>query len=73
MKFQYMAQLKYGQQLDFEGYPNNNLKCPNRFFSISKSIKFQYTAQLEYCQKLDFEGYPNNNLKYPDKKETIFF
>ena len=30
MKFQYMAQLKYCQKLDFEGYPNNNLKYRNK-------------------------------------------
>ena len=46
-----MAQLKYCQKLDFEGYPINNLKYPNKkklIFSISKSIKFQYMAQLKY-------------------------
>ena len=69
-----MAQLKYCQNLDFEGYPINNLKYPNKknSFSISKSIKFQYIAQLKYCQKLDFEGYPINNLKYPNKKNSFF-
>ena len=61
-----MAQLTYCQKLDFEGYPNINLKYPNEKKSISKSIKFQYMAQLKYCQKLDFEGYPNINLKYPN-------
>ena len=45
-----MAQLKYSQKLDFEGYPINNLKYPNKknSFSISKSIEFQYMAQLKY-------------------------
>ena len=71
-----MAQLQYCQKLDFEGYPINNLKYPNKkntIFSISKAIKFQYIAQLKYCQKLDFEGYPINNLKYPNKKNSFLY
>ena len=66
IKFPYIAQLKYCQKLDFEGYPNNNSKYPNmkkNCFLISKSIKFPYAAQLKYCQKSDFEGYPNDNME----------
>ena len=60
--------------MDFEGYPNNNLKYPNKkdVFSNSKSIKFQYIAQLRYCKQMDFEGYPINNLRYPNKKTHVF-
>ena len=41
MKFKYIAQLKYWQKLDFEGYPINNLKYHNKkkklfFLNISK-------------------------------------
>ena len=69
-----MAQFKHCQKLDFEGYPNDNFKYPNKTnsFLVSKSIRFQYMAQLKYYQKLDFEGYPNNNFKYPNKTNSFF-
>ena len=49
------------------GYPNNDLKYPNKknFFGLKINYSI-YIAQLEYCHKLDFEGYPINNFKYPN-------
>ena len=43
IKLQYMAQVKYSQKLDFEGYPINNLKYPNKkktFFRSQNQLNF---------------------------------
>ena len=64
-----MAQLKYCQKLDFEGYLNKNIKYPNNFFFDIKINKI--SISLKNCQTLDFEGYPSNNLKYPYLKKSF--
>ena len=52
IKFQYIAQLKNCQKLDFEGYPITNLKYPNNknLFSRFQNQVNLYIAQLKYCQ-----------------------
>ena len=73
MKFPYITQLNYCQNLDFEAGPNNKLKPLIRktIFSISKSVKKSYITQLKYCIKSNFEAIPNNELK-PLIKKKLF-
>ena len=56
-----MAQLKYCQNLDFEGYPINNLKYPHKKDFIFWNI-FEYDLILiyVYINKETVGQYPNN-------------
>ena len=76
MKFPYITQLNYCQNLDFEAGPNNKLKPLIRkfiFFDF-KISKNSYITQLKYCIKSNFEPIPKNELKpLIKKKKTIFF
>ena len=74
MKFPYITQLNYCQNLDFEAGPNNKLKPLIRktiFFDF-KISKNSYITQLKYCIKSNFETIPNNELK-PLIKKNYFF
>ena len=64
MKFQYMAQLKYCQKLDFEGYPNNDLNYPNKkkknvvFFSDLKINEISIHGTIRILPKIGFRRIP---------------
>ena len=57
-----MAQLKYCQKLDFEGYPINNLKYPNKKNLYIYIYIFKYSLILiyVYINREPVVQYPNN-------------
>ena len=55
-------QLKYGQKLDFEAFPqylNEHLNNKHIQSLISNLIKPLFKIYIEYCQRLDFKFSPN--------------